>query len=84
MADATSISVVDVSPGLSGTLLRIDATKAGATDVINVPAGYGTTVVWSDFAKKSTGVKDPVTATSSLALTMSAGTGEMVGLVLVE
>ncbi len=84
MADATAISVVNVSPALGGTLLRINATKANANDVINVPAGYGSTVVWNDFVKESTGVKDPVTATSNLALTMSTGTGDMVGLVLVE
>lgn len=84
MTNATSVSVVDTAHGAGLTLLRVDYTKAGATNVVNVPAGHGQTVVWCDCNKISTLVKDPATAVSSLAVTMSAGTGDFTGLFLVE
>lgn len=84
MVDATGIVVTNASPGLGATLLKIDYTKANATDVVNIPEGYGETVIWCDFNKESTLVKDPATAVTALAITMSAGTGDFTGLVMVE
>ena len=71
-------------PGNSGTLLRVNYTKANATDDLNIPAGYGETVVWIKANKLSTLVDDPPTAVTALAVTMSAGTGAFTALVLVE
>lgn len=84
MAAATGISIINVSPGISGTILALEFTKANATDTITIPDGYGTAVVWADVGKKSTLVKDPATAVSGLTVTLSVGTGVMKGLFLIE
>ncbi len=83
MVDATAVAVKGTGPAVGLNIIDIEFTKANETDVVNVPAGYGTTVVWCDVNKKSTGVKDPATAISSLAVTLSVGTGTMRGLFMV-
>lgn len=84
MTDATGVSIVEVVPALGGKLVKLEFTKAGATDVVNIPAGLGATVIWCDVNKKSSLVKDPATAVTDLAVTLSAETGVMVGLFLLE
>lgn len=84
MAASSDISLVNITPGLSGNLVALQFTKAGATDTIAVPAGYGSKVVWCNVVKESTGVPDPATGISNLTVTLSVGTGVMRGLFLVE
>lgn len=85
MVDASAVTVsADVVPGNAGTYLKINYTKANATDVLNIPTGYGETVVWIKANKRSTLVDDPPTAVTDLAVTMSAGTGAFTALVLLE
>lgn len=84
MVDATGVSIVEVVPALGGKLVKLEFTKANTTDVINVPAGLGATVVWCDVNLKSSLAKDPATAVTDLAVTLSAETGVMVGLFLLE
>jgi len=84
MAAATSITTEEVVPGLCGKLVKLEFTKAGNTDTVTVPSGMGSTVIWCDVNKKSDLVKDPATAVTDLTVTLSAGTGVMVGLFLLE
>lgn len=84
MAEVTNISVTNVTPGNSGTILALEFTKANATDTVTIPEGFGKTVVWADVCIKSSLVKDPATAVSGLTVTLSQGTGVMKGLFMVE
>lgn len=84
MVDATAVVVKGTGPSVGINFVEMTFTKANATDVVNIPAGYGTTVVMSIVQAEATGVPDPATATSSLAVTLSVGTGAMHGLFLVR
>lgn len=84
MAASTSITSKELIPNLAGKLAKVEFTKAGATDTIAVPAEFGDTCVWCSVVKKSTGVPDPATGISDNVVTLSVGTGVMVGLFLME
>lgn len=84
MAESTAKSVKGTGAAVGINLVEMEFTKAGATDTITIPAGYGTTVVWASVVKKSTGVPDDPTAISGLEVTLSTGTGVMRGLFIVE
>lgn len=80
MADSTAVLVKGLASSNGINLVAMTFTKANATDVVNVPAGYGSKVVMAIMQAEATGVPDPATAISSLAVTGSVGTGAMRGL----
>lgn len=84
MADVTTVDATrGFAPAPGGlNIVALEFTKANATDTFTVPAMYGTTVVWCDIIKKSSQVKDPATAVDGRKVTLSVGTGAMVGLFL--
>lgn len=84
----TAITTIDSIRGFAPApggmnLVALEFTKIGIADTIAVPSRYGSTVIWCDICAKATGVKDPATAISNLIVTLSVGTGSMVGLFLV-
>lgn len=85
MADIESYADVrDLVPNLGGKLVKVEFEKEGATDVIILPDYLGSEVVWCNVVKKSTGELDDATDIDGLEVTLSTGTGTMVGLFLVE
>ncbi len=77
MADVTT---VDKIHGQFGKIVILEFTKANATDTFAVPAIYGKTCIFASVQAKATGVADPATAISSRVVTLSVGTGSMVGM----
>ncbi len=77
MADVTTIDAIH---GQFGKIVILEFTKANATDTIAVPTIYGKTCISAWVQKKSTGVADPATAISANVVTLSVGTGSMIGI----
>lgn len=84
MAAITTIDAIrGFAPAPGGmNMVALEFTKTTATDTIEVPSRYGSTVLWCNVCAKATGVNDPSTAISGRVVTLSAGTGSMVGLFL--
>ncbi len=85
MANITSFNdVTDISPNLGGRIVKLDFTKSNSGDVVIVPEYYGQNVVWCNVVDKSDMTPDDPAAVSGREVTLSTGTGDRVGLFLVE
>lgn len=81
---AATVVRVDPLPACNANLLLVKFTKTVATDILTIPSGHGTTVVYCDFTQSDGFQKDVPSAVSGLLITLATGTGTCYGIVAVQ